>query len=334
MMSSSTMKESINNEAFASMLETPVDLKPYTTRWVDRIELMFLHLAAFRADPYNAVKSTVRFELSKLGRLQLTRGVDLIDTFEVDLVCGEKVESATLFISLDIPVDPVIRETYLTSENVLNIDTTVGECTNIWMPIKTIKNPERIFKFFDKPINPSVTFQKFSIEIKMDTSSERIDVKHRNIFMDVYMLDVATRRIHQNVYSECRKKCSPVVLDFVRSQIANSVTNIVRDIWEKPQQFSNDLFCLFKYHMKNVQHVQDEFKFLFLVTIPRKAELSEMKQFDINMHQLGFRKTQGYTYTISVTNKPYEYEVWGKPDEVLIHFSLDSNPFISIAKQN
>ena len=324
-MSSSITKECIDNP-FSFLMETPIELRPYVTRWIDKIDLLFLHLATFRNDPFNSVKSSLKFQLSKHGRLALSRGIDLIDAMEVDLMCGEEVESATLSMCISVPADPVERQKHLDDGTLLQSDKTVGGCVNIWMPIKTLKNPERQFKFFDKPFNPSFSYPTLSIEIKMKT--ERIEVRNRNIILDVYMLTSDTRRSvpKGDQCAETFALCTPVVNEFVLSYFKSApTTDMIYTFWKTPQPFASDLFSLFKYYMTDVKKHDSKGLNLFSVSIPRKAELSEINQFDMDMYHLGFRKTQ--SYTLHLSSKPFEYEIWGREKTTDVCFTLDSNPF-------
>lgn len=98
----------------------------------------------------------------------------------------------------------------------------------------------------------------------------------------------------------------------------------LKKIHSEPQKFGGDLFLLFKYYLKDVKQGSGKIP-LFNVKIPRKAELSEINQFDMDMFNLGFRKTQ--TCFLSSSSIPFEYEVWGRPESTTISFTLDRNPF-------
>ena len=104
----------------------------------------------------------------------------------------------------------------------------------------------------------------------------------------------------------------------------DSMIENLKKIYSEPQKFGGDLFLLFKYYMKDVKQGVGKIP-LFNVKIPRKAELSEINRFDLDMLSLGFRKTQ--TCYLSSSSLPFEYEVWGRAESTTISFTLDRNPF-------
>ena len=317
-MSSSTTKESVNPdpaEAFAPLLETRVDLNPFLTRWVDKPASMFLYLATLRDEPYNSVKSCIRYQLSTRGRLALPRDIDLIDTFEVDLLGEEEVESATLSACISVPTTVSDRQKYL-NDCKLFTKTKSENCTTMWIPIKTLKNPTKQFKFFDKPITPTIL--DLSIEIKMKKET----MTHRNIYMDIYVLTHKSRIQSRHTFDEDLAKVARFVFDKIKLQF-ETPTKTICDIWQTSQVSGTDLFSLFKYYLKDVR--KGDADFYFIVDIPRKAELIEINQFDMDMYRLGLRKTQSYTLFSSTT--PFEYEIWGTENKVSVCFTLDSNPF-------
>lgn len=102
------------------------------------------------------------------------------------------------------------------------------------------------------------------------------------------------------------------------------ITGNVFVISKTPQPVSTNLFLAFKHYLSKVKRGTGKVPY-FTVTIPRKAELYEMNQFNVDMFNLGFRKTQ-HCY-LETSPNPFEYEIRGTDSNTIVCFTLDRDPF-------
>ena len=148
-----------------------------------------------------SISGNIFSELTNKGRLKLTRGVDLINSFEFIEYPNETVESITLFLSIHSPKDPIKKELWLNDklEKDDNCFFFSKECDVIYYPLKRIENVKGKFNFYNKPLPMFLfDFSSFSLEVKL--KSEIGDNYKRFIKVNSTMFDAKSRKTFRDQY--------------------------------------------------------------------------------------------------------------------------------------
>jgi hypothetical protein len=153
----------INNE------ETTISNIEYIKQVTD----LFLPLAFFDGKENVIANGNLFMELSNKGRLKLTRGSDLINSFEFVEYPNDQVESATLYLSIDYPKDEEKRKLWLEDKLDKQDDCFyLRENRNtIYYPLKRLENIKGQFSFYSKPL-PMFTFPFSGLSIELKINSE------------------------------------------------------------------------------------------------------------------------------------------------------------------
>ncbi len=141
-----------NSSIFSEFITTNKIKRPYERGPETDFEHLIIDLVVMEKmgedNTYDSACAKITHQLSKHGRLLLTRCCDLIDDFEVSLFPGEQF-NVTLFMKVCVPKDFQLRREYIWG-NAANVDFSyhIGK-TEWYIPIKKLVNPPAKFRFFD-----------------------------------------------------------------------------------------------------------------------------------------------------------------------------------------
>lgn len=149
-----------------------------------------------QSDPqkHHLVKTTICQQLSKKHRIKLSREFDGCGEMECVPFVGQEPYDATLYLRVNVPKDPVLKEKF--SNGTLSRDHDCffypDQLDSHYVPLRVIRNIRGKFRFFDRPLNLCVhPFTELSIEITF--KARCLPPRSQYILMDVYVFDKSWR---------------------------------------------------------------------------------------------------------------------------------------------